>query len=131
MTTKVGLLVLMLLLIGCSTGTVQPKDVPPTGSIWFGQSFDPQTFALTGQRTTVGTQEPVALVAHLSKTLDSGLTIRASLDGTFVNSAPITVQGSGEIFGFVLGALVSPGEWRYDVVDIGGNILASGAVIAS
>lgn len=120
---------LTLLLMGCG-GTVAAKDIPPAGQIWFGQSFDPQTFALTGQRTTVGTQEPVALVAHLTKPIEGNVTIRASLGGALIGSAPIEVTGSGEVFGYVLGALVTPGEYRYDIVDIGGNVLASGIVTA-
>lgn len=124
------LIAVVVLVAACTTAGAVLKDVPPTGQIWFGQSFDPTTFALTGKRTTAGTQEPVALVAHLTKGIDGSTTIRASLNGTFVTSAPVTVTGSGEVLGFVLGALVTPGQWTYDVVDIGGNVLATGTIVA-
>lgn len=127
--TSFAVLLLCLLLVGCG-GSVAAKDVPPSGQMWFGQSFDPKTFVMTGQRTTVGTQEPVALVAHLTKPLEAGMTLRASLDGTLIGSAPITYTGSGELFGYVLNALGAPGEYRYDIVDVGGNVLASGSVTA-
>lgn len=122
------LLVLALFVAAC--GNVAVKDVPPAGQMWFGQSFDPQTFAIAGRTSSVGTQQPVALVAHLTRSADTQMTIRASHNGTFVQAAAVPVTGSGDVFGYVLGALVQPGDWRYDVVDVGGNVLATGTVTA-
>jgi hypothetical protein len=115
---------------GLPVGTTASVNLPPTGTVWFGQSFDPDTFALTGQRTNVGTHEAVAMVAHMTKSMADSVTLRASLNGQLVGQVPVSVKGSGEIFGTVLGALNVPGEYRYDLVDVGGNVLASGTVTA-
>jgi hypothetical protein len=45
-------------------------DLPPAGTAWFGSSFDRDTFELRGRTTTVGTNEPFAMVAHLSEAID-------------------------------------------------------------
>lgn len=124
------LLAIALFVAACGGGTVAQKDVPPAGQIWFGQSFDPQTFVLFDKRTTVGTQEPSALVAHLTKGVSGSVNVRASHDGTFVTATSVPLSGSGEIVGLTLGAFVTPGQWTYDVVDVGGNVLASGTITA-
>lgn len=60
--------VLALVVVGCtSAGGVPPANVPPGGAVWFGQSFDPQTIALTGQATSFTAPSQIAIVAHLSR----------------------------------------------------------------
>jgi hypothetical protein len=123
------LLLVALMVMACG-GNVAAQDIPPAGGIWFGKSFDPTTFVLTGKHSSVGTQEPSAFVAHLTKSIEGTVTVRASLDGTFVGATDVPLTGSGQVMGLTLGALVTPGQWTYDVVDVGGNVLASGTVTA-
>lgn len=121
-------LIIALLVAACAT--VSAENVPPAGQVWFGSSFDAKTYAMTGRTDSVTTTQPVALVAHLTRNAEPGLTIRASKDGTFVTSAPVAVNGSGDVVGLMLGALVVPGAWTYDLTDVGGNVLATGTVTA-
>jgi hypothetical protein len=110
--------------------TVSP-DVPPAGQVWFGQSFDPATFAISGRQTTVGANQPFSMVAHLTRTMDAAkLAIRAYFNDALVATAPVNATGSGDVFGFSPGPLYAAGSWRYDLVDVGGNVLASGSVTA-
>lgn len=126
------LIVVLFFVTACSSGTVDQSNVPPAGQVWFGTSFDPKTFVITDRRTTIGTQEGFAMVAHLVKPTDmQGTTIRASLNGNLVNSVATGLTTSGDVFGLALTSVVMPGQWRYDIVDVGGNVLASGTVTAS
>jgi hypothetical protein len=113
-------------------GGVSEANLPPAGTIWFGSSFDPTTFELRGRTTTISSQSAFSAVAHLMKSMEgSALTIRISYNGTIVSSSPVTWQGSGEVWGFSPGALLAAGQWRYELVDVGGNILAGGTITAS
>jgi hypothetical protein len=46
-----------------ASGAVLP-DVPPVGQVWFGSSFDPDTFAIRGRTTTVAASAPFSMVGH-------------------------------------------------------------------
>lgn len=124
-----AILVLTLLLAAC--GGVSADDVPPTGTIWFGSSFDTQTFALTNRRTSVKTTEPIAIVGHLTRSVDENdLLLRVTYEGTLVSNTPATLTSGGEVVGFALNPLGTAGSWLYELTDIGGNVLASGTVSA-
>ena len=115
-----------------SGSTVQDADTPPAGTIWFGSSFDPTTFVISGRTNTVGVQAPFAMVAHLTRSTDgSQMSIRAYLDGGLVATQDANANGTADLWGWSLGALFQPGEWRYEIIDVGGNVLASGSVTAS
>ncbi len=104
-------------------------DTPPSGEIWFGSSFDPTTFALSGITTTLKTGEAAALLAQLPRSVSEGdMSVRVSLDGTVIASEPIAMEGSGELFGVALTPFDVAGSYKYDFVDIGGNLLASGSL---
>ena len=54
--------------------------------------------------------------------------MRVSLDGTVIANEAIAMKGSGELFGVTLTPFVVAGSYKYDLVDIGGNLLASGSL---
>ena len=113
-----------------SAGTA--GNIPPTGQIWFGSSFDTTTFALSGITTTARTGTTVALVALLPRSISTGTAnIRVSLNGTQVLNQAVTMTGSGDLFGMTVGPFVVPGTYKYDLVDLGGNVLATGTLTVS
>lgn len=119
--------VLVVLLVGC--GTINAADVPPAGDIWFGQSFDPQTFALSGRMESVPATEGFALVGTIPEAMDpDDLAIRASLDGQQYLHEAFDATGSGEVWGFTWEPVGQPGTLRIEYLNIGGNVLASGEI---
>ena len=138
MKRTVAALLLMGILAGCS-GSVPAAappaaraDIPPVGAIWFGSSFDPQTFAISSRLTTVTANQGFSFVAHLSRVIDaSALLIRTSWNGQLVATTPPSAKGSGDLWGFSPGPLFAAGKWKYDLTDIGGNVLATGTLTAT
>lgn len=107
-------------------------NIPPSGQIWFGSSFDTTTFALSGITTSTRTGSTVALVALLPRSVSTGnVTMRVSLNGTQVVNQAVTMTGTGDLFGTTVGPFVVPGEYKYELADIGGNALASGTLTVS
>jgi hypothetical protein len=104
-------------------------NVPPSGQIWFGTSFSPDTFAMTGRTTTAKVGGTVAAVATLPRAVSSGeINMRITLDGTILGVQNITMagSGSGELVGVTLGPYFIGGEYDYAILDLGGNVLATG-----
>ncbi len=55
---------------------------PPAGTIWFGSSFDPSTFAISGKTTSVSAGTTVAYVGHLTRSIGTGqANLRISVNG--------------------------------------------------
>ena len=107
-------------------------DLPPAGDIWFGSSFDADTFELRGRTTAVGANDAFSLVGRLPSVYDAAdLGMRVYLDGQLVASQAFNASGSGDLWGFSPGPLFEPGTWRYEFTDVGGNVLASGEVEAT
>jgi hypothetical protein len=72
------------------------------------------------------------MVAQLPHTMSGNeLAMRVYLDGDLVNSSAVDIEGEGDVWGFSPGPLFTPGTWRYEITDIGGNVLASGEVQAT
>jgi hypothetical protein len=114
-----------LIAVGCSSGGVPAANVPPAGTIWFGETFDPSTFALTGKTTMASAGAPVVLVANVGrKAKAADLLIRTSYNGAVVNTQAASGSGEGEVWGFSLASMTA-GYWLYEITDIGGNVLAS------
>jgi hypothetical protein len=127
-----GLLVLAvaagLITVGRSAGFDQ---LPPIGSIWFGGTFDSQTFRLSERLTTVPADDGFALLAHLTRSgSDSQLSLMAALDGAEIASQRVASQGYGDAWWAWHGPLGKPGAWTLEIVDPGGSVLASGSVTA-
>lgn len=107
-------------------------DLPPEGAVWFGNSFDTDTFEIRQRLQSVSTTETFAMVASLSRVMDADeINMRVFWDGQAVSNAGINATGSGDLWGFTAGPLFSAGEWRYEFTDIGGNVLASGEIRAT
>ena len=106
-------------------------NIPPEGSIWFGTSFDPDTYEVSGRLTSVGPDETFVMVGRLPRSLAGPrLVIRAYLDGVLITIAWTASNAEGGIWGFNLGPIDKPGTWRYEIAEIGGSTLASGEVVA-
>ena len=72
-----------------------------------------------------------SMAARLTRPVDgSQLVIRTSLDGALLSSAGIGIEGNSDVWGFTPNPLYVAGTWRYDLTDIGGNVLATGTVVA-
>jgi hypothetical protein len=111
-------------------GAEQPLDLPPAGVIWFGESFDADTFEIHGRTSTVAADETFRMVAHLEEAVAGDeLVMRVSWNGSAVaNQAASEESESGDIWGWTLGPLFQAGSWRYELTDIGGNVLAAGTI---
>jgi hypothetical protein len=133
----VALVVLAITIAACGDGSanatpVAPANVPPAGAVWFGTSFDTQTLAISGRLVSVTANQGFSFVAHLPRVMDaSALLIRTSLDGDLVATVPVSATGSSDLWGFSPGPLFAVGAWRYDMTDIGGNVLATGTITAT
>jgi hypothetical protein len=113
-------------------GSRTGSSLPPAGTIWFGSTFDADTLALANRTSSVGTNEAFAMVASLRQSVNgSEMALRVYFDGALVNTSAADAEGSGDAWGWSLGPLFEPGEWRYEVTDIGGNVLAAGSVTAT
>lgn len=130
----VGLLVIYTLLSSTADGIMDDvasdlggADLPPAGTIWFGSSFDTNTFEVRGRTRSVRTGEAVSMVASLDEMVDgSDLTLRVYLDDQLVSSSDANADGSGDLWGWTLPPHFIGGTYRYEVADLGGNVLASG-----
>jgi hypothetical protein len=105
---------------------------PPPGRVWFGASYDPTTFALTGRTSSVNVGMPVSGVAHLTRLMDgSGLALRVDDNGQPVSNVAIGASGTGDLLGFSAPAPTTPGTWTYALVDRAGTVLATGDLIVA
>ena len=113
------------------TGGQLFANIPPEGTIWFGTSFDPDSYEVSGRLTSVGPDEAFVMVGRLPRPLPgSRLVIRGYLDGALITIAWTASNAEGGIWGFNLGPIGMPGTWRYEIAEIGGSALASGEVVA-
>jgi hypothetical protein len=104
--------------------TQRPGQMPPVGAIWFGSSFDTGTMAVRDVGSRFGVNQAFSMVAHLPRAEDgSRLVLRVYLDGQLITTTSANATGSGDVFGWTLGPLFTAGTWRYDVTDIGGNVM--------
>lgn len=111
---------------------VSAEDLPPAGVVWFGDSFDPNTFAIAGRKTTTSSTGPFSMVAHLSKSMKgSDLVIRIYYAGSLITTTSVNSTDFGDTWGLSPGPLFQAGVWRYDFTDVGGNILATGSITAT
>lgn len=126
------LVLLSLAMLACSSGTVNMADVPPRGSIWFGDSFDPATFELTSKRTEARVGMRVVMVAALKKDLadKAPFSIEVKRDGTTVFTSPGTVaNGPWSVAGFaVTDYLTEAGAYDFRVFDVGANEVSAGSI---
>jgi hypothetical protein len=132
-----GLVVVVIYVItrffagGGSPSITDSADVPPAGSIWFGSTFDTDTLELSGRTSSVSASQSFAMVGHTRRSLEADeLVIRIYWNGNLVNSSKPDASGSGDLWGFSPGPLTQTGNWKFEITDVGGNVLASGTVLA-
>jgi hypothetical protein len=131
-----GALLLLLNALSHSSATPSPvpaanANTPPAGVVWFGTSFDPRTFVVSGRTDTFPAGQPVAVVGHLSETIPQGQQITISVDG-YAFSTGTAPSGGADLWGIV----ITPGWFTATAgpahaitfTDVGGNVLASGSV---
>ena len=105
-------------------------SVPPEGAIWFGTSFDPDSDGVRDRVTSVGPDAELVMVGRLPRSLAGPrLVIRAYLEDTLITIAWTDSTDDGTIWGFNLGAIGMPGNWRYEIAEVGGETLASGQFV--
>src|SRR6188508_66500 len=111
----------VLFAAGCSgqlTPTPSPSDpdgaddpnLPPAGAIWFGESFDPETFEIRGQTTSVDVVDTFGVVASLEEvveaadlawrvTFEGQVTIESATNPEFAPKALKGGTGNGDVYG--------------------------------
>jgi hypothetical protein len=122
-------LLCLLVLTACSALPASSPDVPPVGTIWFGESFDPKTLELTGKTTSVGTGDPLVMVANVGKSVTvADLKVRESANGDKRPLLTIKSKAKGAVFGLEMNRIGTPGKWKYEILDTDGKVLASGTI---
>lgn len=97
---------------------------PAAGEIWFGSEVD-DVFNVHGHTSTVGRAEQ--FVAAVYTRVKPGSRVREYRNGQLVRAFPL--RGSpGQSLVLLLGPLLEPGTWRFEVTDSRGNVVASGEV---
>lgn len=106
------------------------QNVPPAGSIWFGTSFDPTSFAITGQATSFASGSQIAAVAHLTKQGAGHVVIYLTAGSTRLPEGSGDLSGSNDLLADVLNGLgaLPAGTYSITVEDQGGNTLSSGSL---
>jgi hypothetical protein len=85
-----------------------------------------------GRTTTVAANAPFAMVAHVPRSIEaSKLAIRVYLDNQLIIAQAANASGSGDLSGFSPEPLFQPGVWKYELTDVGGNVLGSGEIRAT
>ena len=115
-----------------STGApgVTVSDLPPTGQVWFGATFDSTSFALAERSAHARVGSTIAAVAHLSRVVgSSGAHVLVDLNGTTMADNPLNLEGVGpaDVVGWTF-ALPVAGTYRVTVADDRGTTLATGTV---
>ena len=95
---------------------------------WFGDSFDPTTFAIHTTEGMIPVGGTVALVAHMSHSVSGSVTAQLSYNGQVVSNLSQSMTGSGEIMGTTLGPFRLAGVYTVTYLDVGGNALATGTI---
>ncbi len=122
-------LLCLLVLTACSTGPAASPDVPPAGAIWFGTSVDAKTLAITGKTTSITLGTTVSLVANVGKSVTvADLKLRLSVGSFKHPNRTIKSDAVGAIFGLSFGGIGTAGKWKFELLDKGGKVLASGTL---
>jgi len=121
--------VLLVVLAGCSGSP--DLDLPPAGAIRFGTSFNPDTFAVTGSKSTFTPNDRVAMVAAFTSTVRGSVTLEATAGGMITLSQQLAFDGEAGSYAITVAVsqltfVTGPVEVRF--LDVGGNVLASGTL---
>jgi hypothetical protein len=105
--------------------------IPSPGVVWFGETFDPETFSISGHTNSVGALDSFVWLAHLPGGVYEAteLVVRTSWNGSLVATEAVNGTWSpGDLIGSTGGPLFEPGQWEFNMVAPGGNVLATGFV---
>ena len=103
----------------------------PVGEVWFGSSYDLETFEIDGRTDSVEEGAPLAFVTQLATgRAPRDLLLRLSHEIMVVQHERVEVEGTTEsrFYGFAGTAPPELGTWTFDFTDRDGNILATGKV---
>lgn len=131
-------IVVLVLMVGLawmltrSGGPAVPAaDIPPSGTAWFGSSFDPQTFVLAGRTSSVRLGQPIALVGHLSRpSRDETLGFAIGLAGVQLSGPDQRVSAGHDLTGGSIPGvdIFAAGTMTVRVIDASGTTLAWGSI---
>ncbi len=129
----VAAVVVLAVLVGRGVpGTLFPASaIPPAGEIWFGDSYDPATFALHERWTTVAAGRQLSAVAHTSRQVAAnGGNLQIDLDGSIIADEPLSnLTGSGNLIGFTFSP-PSSGAYTFTILATDTTVLATGSITA-
>lgn len=103
---------------------------PPVGQAWFGAGFEPGTFNVQGQTTTIKAGSPVAVVGRiLQPKAPEDMVVQIQRQGSEVARVPLPAGQPNTIFGVDLtGQNLGPGTYLVNFVDKNRRTLASGTL---
>ncbi len=124
---KLLMITVLAVVAGCSSGGVPLENLPPSGTIWFGASFDATTWVVTGQATTFVQGDKLVMVAHFTRIVPTGQGFNFLVDRTPIKAVDTTADT--DVYGMALASALLPlGAHAFVVTDVGGNELASGTL---
>jgi uncharacterized RDD family membrane protein YckC len=110
-----------------TTPIVSAENEPPVGSIWFGESVDDNTFALSGRSTTFPRGESIAYVASLTRDVDNEtITLHTIFAGKDRLVDSYNFGSSGDVLAETIESTVldGSGQMTFEVEDSAGLVLA-------
>ncbi len=116
-----------------ATGGHPFANIPPTGAIWFGMGFDPESFEVRDQLTSVGPDATFYMVGRLPRSMaGTRLVIREYVDDVLITIAWSRSTEEMDTWAFSIGPMMRPGTWRFEIAEMGGGeVLASGQFVAT
>lgn len=113
---------------GTATVTANP-DIPPAGTIWFAESFDQGTFEMPSRVSSASVGETIAFVGHLTAP-GTGIQVRLMQGGSTVIRPNEGIPDGTDFASGTLDLRLA-GPLTVELVDEGGNVLASGSLDVS
>ena len=102
--------------------------LPPPGQVWFGRSYDSETFEIKDRISAGKVHELFVVVGQLPAVIDmSTARLRISLNGKAEVDDPMGLTGEGDIYALNYTPPIR-GVYLFELTASGGDILASGAI---
>jgi hypothetical protein len=105
---------------------VSTANLPPKGTVWFGETFDPATFEIENKLTSGKVGDTVAFVGTLTEP-GTGIQVRLTTGGITTTVPSDDIPDGSEVAGGTLNLLFA-GPMKVELIDVGGNSLASGTL---